>query len=201
MAIDGSEKVWSWRRAVEQGLFGVWDLDARHDTVHYSPRWKEHLGFPYAAAADHTAFWRCRVHPADQADMLSALRAHIDGSEPSYEARFRLRSNGSGYRLMLSRGLVLERDARGEALRMVGTMVDLTERPASPTGALLVEQDQPGQPRPGIGAALPFHRLLDDIAPLAPAPQQAALSGPGRERMLGQLSDLLERSLRQVGGR
>jgi len=201
MAIDGTDKGWSWRRAVEQGRFGVWDLDARRDAVHYSPRWKEHLGFPYAASADHTAFWRCRVHPADQAAMLTALRAHIDGSLATYEARFRLRSNGSGYRLMLSRGLVLERDARGEALRMVGTMVDLTERPASPTGALLVEQDQPGPSCPGISAALPFHRLLDDIEPLARAPQQDAPPGPSRERMLGQLSDLLEVSLRQVDRR
>lgn len=181
-----------WRRAVQQGWFGVWDLDARQDTVHYSPRWKEHLGFPYARSADHTAFWRCRVHPEDQAAMMTALRAHLDGSQPSYEARFRLRSNGSGYRHMLSRGLVLERDARGEALRMVGTMVDLSDRPASPTPAQWVE-DASGAPGLGLSTGLPFHQLLGDVQP--PALHVPGLN-PGR--MLDLVGDLLDQTLRQT---
>ncbi|OYU25531.1 hypothetical protein C1O66_15465 [Paucibacter aquatile] len=178
-----------WRRAVQQGWFGVWDLDARQDTVHYSPRWKEHLGFPYARSADHTAFWRCRVHPEDQAAMLTALRAHLDGSEPSYEARFRLRSNGSGYRQMFSRGLVLERDAQGEAVRVVGTMIDLSERPASPTPAQWVE-DAAGAPGVGISATPPFHQLLGDARAAAPSFNPS--------RMLDRVGDLLDQTLRQA---
>lgn len=187
-----------WRRAVQQGCFGVWDLDALQDTVHYSPRWKEHLGFPYARSADHTAFWRCRVHPDDQAAMLQALRAHLDGSRPDYEARFRLRSNGSGYRLMLSRGRVLERDARGEAVRMVGTMIDLSDRPASPNPPLWVEHAG-GAPGVGISAGLPFHQLLGDALPGAAARSSAARMPPSR--MLDLVGDLLDQTLRQASQR
>lgn len=182
-----------WRQAIEQGWFGVWDLDTRQETVHYSPRWKEHLGFPYARSADHTAFWRCRVHPDDQAQMLSAMQAYLDGRLPSYEAKFRLRSNGSGYRLMHSRGVVLERDVHGNATRMVGTMVDLSERPASPAGRLLVE-DAAAMPRLQISADRPFHQLLDDLQ----ASNLAPLGIAGQEPLLGVVAGLLDRSLRQV---
>lgn len=171
------------RRAVEQGRFGVWDLDPRLDTVRYSPRWMAHLGFAGIEAAGSTSFWRCRVHPDDLAPMLKALRSHLDGFRPSYEAKFRIRSNGSGYRLMLSRGLVVERDAQGQALRMVGTMIDLTDRPA-----------------------LPLHEALDrdeENAPPTPtqAPWTLLLNTPVSPGLAEQFGELLELSLRQTAGR
>jgi hypothetical protein len=177
-----------WRSAVEGGDFGVWDLDLSSETVHYSPRWKLHLGFPQPEAADLAAFWRCRVHPDDLSPMLLALRHHVDGFTAGYEARFRLRSNGSGYRLMHSRGRVVSRDAEGAPLRMVGTMVDLTDRPSSPPSSLFVEAPDPPQ-EPGL--PLPFHRLLGICAQL----QAGQPASPG---LLAQVDDLLELSLRQV---
>ena len=75
------------------------------------------------------------VHPDDFQAMLRALRAHLDGFAPHYEMQFRLRGNGFGYRTVLSRGRVVARDHRGDATRMVGTMIDLTGRPLAPTGS------------------------------------------------------------------
>lgn len=166
-----------WRTAVEQGRFGVWDLDPGLDIVHYSPRWKEHMGFADVTAADSTSFWRCRVHPEDLAPMLKALRSHLDGFRPGYEARFRIRSNGSGYRLMLSRGLAVGRDSQGKALRMVGTMVDLTDRPGAPLREALPQVDAL------TGNAWAFHHLL---------------SGQAASGLQDQVSELLELSLRQA---
>lgn len=166
--------------AVEQGRFGVWDLNPALDLVHYSPRWKEHMGFADPELADSTSFWRCRVHPDDLAPMLRALRSHLDGFRASYEATFRVRSNGSGYRLMLSRGLAVERDADGQALRMIGTMVDLTERPALPLREMLIPGDSPTTAEP---AGLPFHLQL---------------ACPSAGGLLNKLSQLLDLSLRQA---
>lgn len=166
-----------WRTAVEQGHFGVWDLDPLLESVRYSPRWKEHMGFADITAADSTTFWRCRVHPDDLAPMLKALRSHLDGFRPSYEAKFRIRSNGSGYRLMLSRGLAVERDSQGHALRMVGTMVDLTDRPGAPLREVLTHGDAP------TGNTWAFHQLLSS----------RAASG-----VLDKVSELLDISLRQA---
>lgn len=177
-----------WLQALESARFGVWDLDPRLETVHYSPQWKARLGFPRIHAADSTSFWRCRVHPEDVDTMLDQLRAHLDGHSASYAMRFRLRSNGSGYRTMLSRGRVVARDADGQALRVVGTMVDLTPRPVAPAPAAIAsehgtELDVTGMPllqalrAPGGGTAGPCLALVDRIDDLleralreAPAP-------------------------------
>jgi PAS fold len=146
-----------WALAVENGNFGVWDLDPRLDTVHYSPRWKARLGFPRIDAADSTAFWRCRVHPGDLDPMMQALRSHLDGCSSSYEMRFRLRSNGSGYRTVLSRGRVVARDRLGTPTRMIGTMIDLTggAAPVATCGLAVEEQVQATE-----ALRLPFHVAL-----------------------------------------
>lgn len=184
MTSDRTAEERRWRLALESATFGVWDLDPRAETVHYASPWKARLGFPRIHAPDSTAFWRCRVHPADVDAMLVSLRAHLDGFSSSYEMRFRLRSNGSGYRTMLSRGRVIERDHRGDATRMVGTMVDLTGRPAAAASHGL-PAEEPGQA--GAGPHSSLHAAL-------------GVGSAGRERAHGVIDlidDLLERALRE----
>lgn len=191
-----------WLAAVEEGVFGVWDLDPRLELVHYSPEWKTRLGFSQIHAPDSTWSWRCRVHPDDLNPMLVSLRSHLDGTASSYAARFRLRINGSGYRTVLSRGRVVARDPQGGATQMVGTMVDLTDRPAAAAMHGLTAQD-PSQlirsPR------LPFHALLaaaqphaaSSACPVEPcSDRRSAVAAQGR-RLVGMVDDLLDMALRE----
>lgn len=184
------------RQAVDAGELGIWDLRPELETVHHSPQWKLRLGFPEPHSADSTHFWRCRVHPADLDGMLAAMREHIREGLPSYEAQFRLRSNGSGYRLVQSRGRVIERGPDGRALRMVGTMLDLTERPWTPRGGL---PDGPRGGMEGSPVALPFHQVLSLATSAQGMPAaDAALAAQERQRLLGLVSDLLQDSLDQL---
>ena len=121
-----------WRLALENAVFGLWDLQPRTETVQYSPPWKARLGFARIDSPDRTSFWRSRVHPEDFNPMLRALRLHLDGYTATYEMRFRLRAGDFRYLAVLSRGRVVERDHRGDAVRMIGTMVDLTHRRPTP---------------------------------------------------------------------
>lgn len=152
-----------WLQALEDARFGVWDLDPRQETVRYSPHWKARLGFGGIAAADSTWFWRCRVHPDDVDGMLGSLRRHLDGHADSYAMHFRLRCNGAGYRTVLSRGRVLDRDARGLATRMVGTMIDLTARPLPPALSAPVATETFDAP-PLIEQ---IHEQIDDLLDIA----------------------------------
>lgn len=172
------------REAVEAGRLGLWDLRPEQETVHYSPQWKRQLGFPEPNGPDSTHFWRCRVHPADLEAMLGAIRAHVRDGQSPYEAKFRLRSNGSGYRLLHSRGRVIERGADGRALRMVGVMLDLTGRPFTPREGL---PQGPRGPMAGVPVALPFHQLLASDAPAEEA-----------QRVLGLVQDLLQAALDEL---
>lgn len=179
-----------WREKIEAGELGLWDLRLELETVHYSPHWKQRLGFPDPHRADSTHFWRCRVHPADLQPMMAAMRAHAQGEQPGYEVQFRLRSNGSGYRLMHSRGRIIERAADGRALRMVGTMLDLTDRAPSPQGGLA---EGPRGPMLGASLALPFHLLLAE-----PADGNTEQIARERDRVLGLVDDLLQATMAQL---
>jgi hypothetical protein len=110
--------------------------------------------------------------------MLAMLRSHLDGYTATYEMRFRLRSNGSGYRSVLSCGRVVDRDHRGDARRMIGTMIDLTERPATP----LRDGLSWSSTRSHSGLGMPFHEILGTTA---------------GDRLLGRVDDLLELALRE----
>jgi PAS domain S-box-containing protein len=122
-----------WRTALQNADFGMWDLDPKNETVRYSPQWKARLGFAQIDSPDRTSFWRSLVHPDDFNPMLRGLRLHMDGYTPTYEMRFRLRAGNFRYVSVLSRGRVVERDEQGDALRIIGTMIDLTQRwPAPP---------------------------------------------------------------------
>lgn len=154
-----------WCSALDAGLVGLWDLNPGAETVHYTPQWKARLGLPGYAGPDSTSFWRIRVHPDDLGAMLRALRAHLAGTgaglAPTYEMRFRLRAGDGRYRHVLSRGRVVERDARGEALRMIGTMVELAAPGATPDPVLPVLA-----PRPSIETGPRWHPLLRQIGDL-----------------------------------
>jgi hypothetical protein len=192
-----------WAIAIENATFGVWDLDPCLDMVHYSPQWKARLGFPRIDAPDSSAFWRCRVHPADFEPMLGSLRSHLDGCSSTYEIRFRLRSNGSGYRTMLSRGRIVARDNLGNATRMFGTMIDLTGWPASVANYGLATE---GPEQTNELPRLPFHAVLGATRPLdgIRAPTVGTLAG-GRtggaqesHRLVELVDDLLDIALRDA---
>ncbi len=117
-----------WEMALQCAGFGVWDLDPRRGLVHYSPQWKSMLGYPANDEADSTEVWRARVHPDDLQPMVEALFAQLEGRSEAYEREFRLKAADGSYRWVLSRGRVVERDAQGVALRMVGTLIDMTDR-------------------------------------------------------------------------
>ena len=185
------------REAVDAGELGLWDLRPELETVHYSPQWKLRLGFPDPHGADSTHFWRCRVHPGDLEGMLTAIHAHTRGTEPAYEFKFRLRSNGSGYRLVHSRRRVIERGSDGRASRMVGTMVDLTPRPCTPRGGL---PDGPcGSVADGAPLALPFHVLLSAQRPGdAIDTASAAATAAERKRVLDLMDGVTRATLAQL---
>ena len=122
-----------WRVALARGMTGLWDLNPRIEMVHYSAPWKARLGFPRIDMPDSTSSWRSRVHPDDYEAMLRRLRLHLDGYTATYEAQFRLRAGPRDrYIAVQSRGRVLERDARGDPLRMMGTMVSLSTALGAP---------------------------------------------------------------------
>lgn len=196
-----------WELAIQSAGFGVWDLDPGSQTVHYSPQWKRMLGYDDRDERDSTATWRARVHPDDLEPMLQALEAHLDARTIAYEKEFRLRAADGRYRVVLSRGRVVARDATGRALRVVGTLTDLTDRreqeqrrldldraEAASKAKLAVLGNVSHDLRTPLNAVLGFAQLLrDDLGTPELERQREYLAGI--ERAGWELLDLIERML------
>jgi diguanylate cyclase (GGDEF)-like protein/PAS domain S-box-containing protein len=106
---------------------GLWVWDLRDDTVYYSDRWKEMLGFTKDEISTSPAEWFSRVHPDDVEMLRADIDAHRHGNTPSIDHEHRMRCWDGRYRWMLARGVAV-RDAAGVATRVAGSQTDITER-------------------------------------------------------------------------
>lgn len=125
-ALEESE--FRWKFAVEGSGDGLWDWNVKNSTVFFSPRWKEMLGFGKDDINDSLEEWEKRVHPDDIGSVYADIKKHIEGETPIYTNEHRVISKDGTYRWMLDRGIVVERDEHGEALRMIGTYSDITDQ-------------------------------------------------------------------------
>ncbi|HOU15292.1 MAG TPA: PAS domain S-box protein [Anaerolineae bacterium] len=107
---------------------GIWDWNVPQGTAYFSPRYYTMLGYAPDEFPANYANWRRQVHPDDIAAVEATIQCHLDMHLPSYAVEFRMRTKDGAYRWILGRGKVVERDAEGRAVRMVGTHSDITER-------------------------------------------------------------------------
>lgn len=114
-------------RLVEEAVNdGIWDWNIETGDNYKSPQWKRLMGMPAGAAAPRLEVVHELIHPDDRAAATEALRAHLEDGEP-YAIEFRVRHADGHYIWVQSRGLA-QRNAEGKAVRMVGTLADITER-------------------------------------------------------------------------
>ena len=116
--------------ALDATVGGVWDWNIRTGQVLYSPQWIESLGYSMDEVPPHVSFWESLVHDEDMPRLRRTLQAHLEGRVPIFECQNRLRRKDGTYRWNLDRGKVVEWDADGKPLRMVGTDTDITDRKA-----------------------------------------------------------------------
>lgn len=115
-----------WHEALEGAMQGVWDWNPKTGQIRYSDRWKALLGYAPNELEDTYEAWESRVHPDDLNDALGQIRRCTEGDEAHYESEHRLRCKDGRYKWMLDRGSVMARDAEGNAVRMVGTLADVS---------------------------------------------------------------------------
>jgi PAS domain S-box-containing protein len=105
---------------------GLWDWNLPTGKAVFSPRWYTMLGYePYEFPQTYDA-WKTLLHPEDADRTDKEIQGHISRGE-GYAVETRVRSKGGDWRWILSRGGIIERDAAGNPVRLVGTHSDITE--------------------------------------------------------------------------
>ncbi len=112
--------------AVEGSQLALWDLNVMTGEVFLSERWALMLGETPAATLTTLARLFARVHPEDQMAVQHAYQGAVDGTLPFYEITHRTLKDDGGFVWVRSHGKVSQRDAGGNALRLVGTNADVT---------------------------------------------------------------------------
>jgi diguanylate cyclase (GGDEF)-like protein/PAS domain S-box-containing protein len=120
-----------WRFAIEGAGDGLWDWNIQAGTAFYSRRYKEMLGYADSEIGNSANEWIQRLHPDDAPGVMAALQPYLDGQAGSATVEYRMLCKDGGWQWTLGRGMVVERDAEGKPLRMIGTNADITERKQS----------------------------------------------------------------------
>jgi PAS domain S-box-containing protein len=107
---------------------GLWDWDIPSGKAVFSPRWYTMLGFEDGEMpADYATFTRL-VHPEDIDPVEATIQDHIQQKSEGYAIELRMRTKNGDWKWILTRGKVVERDAGGQPVRMIGTHTDITDR-------------------------------------------------------------------------
>lgn len=117
-----------WRFALEGTNQGVLDWNIRTGKTYYSTTWKKLFGFEEHEIGDNIDDWKKLLHPEDLQNIEKTIQEHTCSSEPYYETTQRIRTKKGDYKWILFRGMIIENDASGKALRMIGTHTDITEQ-------------------------------------------------------------------------
>lgn len=128
------------RLALDSSDEGWWDWDILHNTVYYSPRYFEILGVS-ADDFDHTIRGLKKyIHPDDVPIVSSHLTDHLKGNTESYISEFRVHPLDENLRWIRTTGKIVARDEQNQPIRMVGTIVDITE--AKKAAQIIADSEQ-----------------------------------------------------------
>lgn len=114
--------------AIDSGGGAVWDYDLRAKRINVSRRWYEALGCDPLAAAQPLAFWGEHIHADDRLRVQQAFATYRTCDTQRLELEFRMLARDGAEIWTLLRGEAVEHDEAGAALRITGTLMDITSR-------------------------------------------------------------------------
>ena len=112
-----------WQSAIERMGDSVWDWHLLTDTVSITgilfPQGNELQG-------SREGVWAQLIHPDDRPRVDESLQRHFAGESRLFASEYRIRTPGGAELWVISRGAIVERDAKGAPVRMIGTITDIS---------------------------------------------------------------------------
>jgi PAS domain S-box-containing protein len=174
----------------------IWDWDLATNQVQWNHGLRTLFGYSDDAIRGHS-WWMAHVHPDDIESTEASVQAAIANGETFWTGEYRyLRADGS-YAHVVDHGYVIH-DEAGKPLRMVGSMVDITDRVllAEAHARAVVEERQ----RLARNLHDSVTQLLYSSTLLAEAARRLAVAGDHQrvEHYLTRLGETTQQSLREM---
>jgi hypothetical protein len=122
--------------ALSASQTGLWEWDVSNGTTYYSDTYGYLLGYNSSGANQDLPSWDKLIHPDDLEAVIGALDSHLDGHALIHSSEHRKRTSTGAWEWVHESGQVVERDAHGTPLRVIGTLQLVTERKESEAGLL-----------------------------------------------------------------
>lgn len=106
---------------------GLWDWHLPTNQVVHNTAWCKILGLDYSHLTHPQDHFYDRVHPEDAAGVRQKMEVSLEDGTP-YSSEHRVMNAQNQYVWVADNGQVVERDAVGAPVRMLGSMKDISER-------------------------------------------------------------------------
>ncbi|SNT36112.1 PAS domain S-box-containing protein/diguanylate cyclase (GGDEF) domain-containing protein [Noviherbaspirillum humi] len=108
----------------------VWDWDLTRDQLWWNENMEAMFGHAPEEREAGGEAWSNRIHPDDRGRVTASIHAVIGGTDERWSEEYRFLCRDGHVADVLDRGFVI-RDADGKAVRMVGSMTDISHRKES----------------------------------------------------------------------
>ncbi len=105
---------------------GIWEYDFITRQSYYNKTMTDIFGYSEEEMEDNNTWWRANLHPEDRAETIHVLDELLAGEETIWWGQYRFLCKNGEYKKVLDR-LFVVRDKDKKALRLIGTMQDLSE--------------------------------------------------------------------------
>lgn len=121
---------------------GMWDWQVAQGEMVLSNEFVDLFGYSRDELGNHVTDLMARVHPEDRPELTQKLQDGITGKSERYASEYRMKCKDGSWKWVLGRGLVVLRGKDGQALRVIGTLVDITKRKESEAALTAAAQFQ-----------------------------------------------------------
>jgi PAS domain S-box-containing protein len=105
----------------------IWDWDVAANRISFSESFGKQFGYRADEFEPSMAFWTQGIHPDDYDALMAGVSAFFASREEAWSSEYRFRCADGSYAFVFDRGYVV-RDEEGKPLRMVGSMMNISER-------------------------------------------------------------------------
>ncbi|MFZ4286434.1 diguanylate cyclase domain-containing protein [Variovorax sp. HJSM1_2] len=113
---------------LKSAALGLWDRRLDVNTFTVNSRELEILGYHHGEIEVNAENWRKLVHPDDLTAVYDGFSEHMKNSTEPYRVTHRMLHKDGRLVWVLAHVMVVERDVHGQAMRVLGTHMDITER-------------------------------------------------------------------------
>ena len=128
-----------WQLALKGANEGIWDWNLQTKQFFVSQRLRKILGTPPNEQIDNLDNWTKFIHPEERDRFSLAIEKHLAGVSEFFESEFRSQHRDGYYVWILCRAQA-QRDGTGQAVRMIGSVTDITQRKTAEQ-ALILKQN------------------------------------------------------------